>query len=542
MTEIPASDLPEPVVRRRGRISPSLIWLVPILAALAGALLLLRAFLAAGPSIVISFETAEGLEAGKTELRYKDVVIGKVHSIELAEDRSRVWVRVDLARGAANVAVKDSQFWVVRVRADLGGISGFKTLVTGTYIGVNLGQSKTSARTFVGLEKPPSVTSDQKGRRFVLKTGDLGSLNIGSPVYFRRIPVGRVVSFELDEDGKGVSIGAFVAEPYDRFVTADARFWNASGIDLSLDSAGLKLNTQSLVTLLAGGVAFQRLSDEVPGAPAAADASFILHPNQAAALTPQDASVLPVRMRFLESTRGLAVDAQVDFKGVDLGRITGVELSFDAARQRFVSEVSADLHPQRLGRAYRELVADGAQGAPDPGALFGQLIQRGLRAQLRAGNLITGQLYIALDFPAKTRPATVDPLLRPLQIPTEPASLDQIQTRISDIVARIDQIPFAEIGNRLRDALAAADALLRQLDAEVAPAATASLREARSTLDAARQTLAAPDAPVQQDLHRTLEEVDRAARSLRELSDYLQRHPESLIRGRGDGDADEDER
>jgi paraquat-inducible protein B len=529
MTDTPAStppvdELPQPVVRQRRRINPSLIWLVPILAALAGVALILRAYLAAGPTITIRFPTAEGIEAGKTEVRYKNVVMGKVRDVELAEDRSHVRARVNLSGEAAGVAVEDSQFWVVRVRADLGGISGFNTLVSGTYIGVNIGRSETRRLEFDGLEKPPTVTNDQKGRQFVLKTPDLGSLNVGSPVYFRRIPVGRIAGFELDEDGRGLTVRAFVDEPYDRYVTADARFWNASGVDLSLDASGLKLNTQSLVTLVAGGVAFQPLSGEIGGKAADEGASFTLYTSQDAALTAENAWTLPVRMRFTESIRGLAVDAPVDFKGIGIGRVTAIELSFDREHKRFVAEVAAEIRPQRLGRAYRELAADHAPDARGAEALFAELIERGLRAQLRAGNLITGQLYVALDFPPKAKALKVDTKDLPLLIPTEPASLDQIQTRISDIVNKV--------GNRLRDALGAADALLRQLDAQVAPAATETLREARSTLDAANRSLASPDAPLQQDMRRTLEEVDRAARSLRDLSDYLQRHPDALIRGR----------
>lgn len=532
MTDSLDATLPEPVVRRRRRISPALIWLVPILAAVAGVVLIVRAYLAAGPSIVIRFDTAEGLQAGATKVLYKNVVIGEVSAIDLTKDRSGVRAHVDLNREVEDVAVEDSQFWVVRARADLGGISGIKTLVTGTYIGVNVGKSDTVSRSFVGLEKPPAVTNDQKGRQFVLISDDLGSISNGSPIYFRRFPVGRIVGFELFEGGRSVKLSAFVDAPYDSLVTDDARFWNASGVDLSLDASGLKVDTQSLVTMLAGGVSFFPQSGKVDGLAAQAGAEFTLYPSRAAAMTPRDASALPVRMRFFESTRGLYAGAEVDFRGVGLGRITGVELSFDGQRKRFVADVSADLYPSRLGRAYEEFAReDHAQDATAE-ALFTRLIKRGLSAQLRSGNLITGQIYVALDFAAAGKLSKVDSSARPLQIPTQPASLDQIQSRITDIITKVDRIPFEDIGVRLRDALGSADSLLRQMDQDLAPAATATLRNAQATLDSANRSLAAPGAPLQQDMHRTLEEVDRAARSLRDLSDYLQRHPESLIRGR----------
>lgn len=536
MTDSLDARLPDPVVRKRRRVSPALIWLVPILAAVAGVVLIVRAYLAAGPSIVIRFDTAEGLQAGATKVLYKNVVIGEVSAIDLTKDRSGVRAHVDLNREVEDVAVEDSQFWVVRARADLGGISGIKTLVTGTYIGVNVGKSDQASRSFVGLEKPPAVTNDQKGRQFVLTSDDLGSISNGSPIYFRRFPVGRIVGFELFDGGRSVKLSAFVDAPYDALVTDDARFWNASGVDLSLDASGLKVDTQSLVTLLAGGVSFFPQSGKVDGQAAVAGAEFTLYPSRGAAMTPRDASALPVRMRFFESTRGLFAGAEVDFRGVGLGRITGVEPSFDAQRKRFVADVSADLYPTRLGRAYEEFATeDHAQGATAE-ALFTRLIKRGLSAQMRSGNLITGQIYVALDFAAAGKLSKVDSNARPLQIPTQPASLDQIQSRIADIITKVDRIPFEDIGLRLRDALGSADSLLRQMDKDVAPAATATLRNAQATLDSANRSLAAPGAPLQQDLHRTLDEVDRAARSLRDLSDYLQRHPESLIRGRRGGE------
>lgn len=538
MAELQLDDLPEPVQPEvpRWRLSP--IWLVPLVAAFAGALLLLRSCLAAGPSITIEFDTAEDLEAGKTEVRYKHVAIGTVRDIELIEGARRVRVEVDLVREASHVAVKDSQFWVAKVRADLGGISGFKTLVSGAYIAVNVGTSEERETEFIGLEKPPTVTNDQKGRRFMLKAADLGSLNVGSPIYFRRIPVGRIVSFDLDADGSGVSVGAFVDAPYDRFVTQDARFWNASGVDLSLDARGLKLDTQSLLTLIAGGVAFQPHSGNLAGTAAAQDASFRLYANESVALALEDDVSMTIRMRFQESTRGLAVDAPVDFKGVALGKVTAVELDYDVAAERFVADVTATIYPRRLGQTYQDVINTPRNGPITAEALFKPMVARGLHAQLRAGNLLTGQLYVGLDFLPKQKATNLNLDARPLQVPTTPASLDQLQARITDIVAKIDSVPFEDIGKALRDALSAADATLRQLDSDVAPAATAALREAQAALESANRSLISPDAPLQQDLGQTLIEVKRAVRSLRDLSDYLQRHPDALLRGRRDTEQD----
>lgn len=525
-------SLPSPNVKMRHRWSLSLIWLVPLIAALVGLVLVVRAYLASGPVLRISFTTAEGLEAGATEVRYKNVVIGRVRAIDLSDDHDYVAVVVDLNKSAASLAVEDTRFWVVRPRIDLGGVSGLGTLVSGSYIAVDVGKSAERRTEFEGLEVPPPVTNDQKGRRFLLHSADLGSLNLGSPIYFRRVPVGRVVGFSLDETGGGVTLQVFVDAPYDRFVTRNVRFWNASGVDVSVGASGFKVNTESLVSVFSGGLAFQTLSGPI-GDAAPENGEFMVYEDQAKALALPAGPPIDIRMRFSQSIRGLGVGAPVDFKGIELGSVKYVGMDYERSSKTFVSEIVAEIYPQRLGQAYERLVnsSDGSEKSHQ--AVLGRLVERGLRAQLRTGNLITGQLYVALDFMPKAAAARIDTSKLPLEVPTAPGDFEQVQSQIVDIVRKIDEIPFAELGGSLRDSLVSMDKLLKQFDTELAPEARQLLSEARKTLDAANQAMAA-DSPVTQDARQTLEEVERTARSLRALSDYLQRHPESLIRGRPD--------
>src|SRR5476649_893449 len=253
---LPPSSAPtRPEIKRR-RIRLSLVWLVPIVAALVGLSMVVHDWMSVGPKITVSFLTAEGLEANKTQVKYKNVVIGTVTAITLSEDRTHIQATIELNNSAGPFTRADSQYWVVRPRIGAHGISGVDTLLSGAFIGSDAGSSNDTAKDFVGLETPPPVTFGEKGKRFVLHTDDLGSLDIGSPVYYRRIQVGQVVSYDLSKDGKGISLGIFVDGPNDKFVTVSTRFWNASGIDLSLGADGLKVNTQSLASVLAGGIAF----------------------------------------------------------------------------------------------------------------------------------------------------------------------------------------------------------------------------------------------------------------------------------------------
>ena len=523
------ADLPTPTVVQRARFSPSLIWIVPLIAAISGLTLVAKSYHAAGPRIIVSFQTADGIEPDKTEVRYKEVVIGKVRAVELSDDHTRVLVHINLDKRAADFAVEDSRFWVVRPRVGVGGVSGLSTLFSGTYLGADAGTSKQTKEQFTGLETPPGVLRGNKGRSFSLRSDDLGSLDIGSPVYFRRLLVGRITAYKLNDDGNNVSVQLFVDSPYDRFVTASTRFWNASGIDVTLNASGLKVSTESLATVIAGGVAFQSI-DIVDKQEAAEGTTFDLHPDVADAMKPPDGPQVDIRMRFNETLRGLAVGAPIDFRGVVIGAVKSIELDYEPQTQTFPANVVATIYPKRLGRVYAHFTQVGDDKI-DIGAVFQSLIEHGFRAQARLGNLLTQQLYIALAQVPKAKPVTFAPAARPLEIPTATGSLEEIQQQVADILAKLDKVPFDEIGINLRDTLHNTNALMQRLDTELAPQAKQMLEAAQHAMDSANRALS-EDSPLQHGMSGTLAELRRASQSLRGLADYLQRHPEALLRGK----------
>jgi paraquat-inducible protein B len=525
-------ELPRPVVKHR-RFNASLIWLVPALAALVGLSLVVNSWLQAGPAITISFQSAEGLEAGKTPVKYKNVVIGRVNKIHLSADHNHVLVKVALEKSAESFATQGTRYWVVRPRIGLGGVSGIDTLLSGAFIGVDVGDSNAPADEFKGLETPPAVNHGAPGRSFVLHSDDLGSLDIGSPVYYRRIQVGRVVSYLLDSDGKGVTMQIFVDGPNDKFVTTTSRFWNASGIDVSVGASGLKVNTQSLASVLAGGLAFQDPPGPHDSTPAPEDTEYKLFSDQAGAMAPPDGEPKYIRMRFEQSVRGLAVDAPVEFLGIDIGKVVSIKLDYDEKAQRFPVVVGAVVYPQRLGNAYDKLEALAkARGEnPDLSQLMGRLVDHGLRAQARSGNLLTGQLYVALDFVPHTPPVAFDPNAKPLTIPTVAGSFDKLQEQLAEIVDKVDKIPFESIGKNLDQTLAGLNATMKQVNGQTLPEFKTTLQGVQKTMGSANDALSS-DSPLQQNLGSTLQELQRMARSLRVFTDYLDGHPEALIRGR----------
>ncbi|MGA9367749.1 MAG: MlaD family protein, partial [Steroidobacteraceae bacterium] len=277
-------DLPSPVIRNH-RWIPRLVWLVPIAAAVLGISLLVRSWAEQGPRVTITFLSGEGIEAGKTLVKYRDVTVGRVSAVTLSADHQTVLVSADLVKSAATLLNEDTKFWVVRPRIGVGWASGLDTLLSGIYIGMQTGASTRARSEFVGLESPPPLAHGPHGTLIELRAPAAGSLAVGAPVYFRDFQVGRVIDENLSGDGS-TRVSVFIDAPYDRFVKTDTRFWNASGISLSLTADGLRVRTESLAAVLAGGVAFD---DGPPGAQPATSrprTRFTLYRSEAEAMAP----------------------------------------------------------------------------------------------------------------------------------------------------------------------------------------------------------------------------------------------------------------
>lgn len=523
--------IPVPRIVAR-RWIPSLVWLVPIAAALVGLSLLINAWRTTGPRITISFQTAEGLEVGKTLVKYKNVTIGHITAIDVSADHSRVLVTVDLAKSAKDAAAYDTKFWVVRPRIGVGWVTGLDTLLSGAFIGAEAGESKMPRQDFIGLESPPPLPHALEGKSVVLHANDLGSVSLGAPVYFRRLQVGRVIDERLDSDGRGAQLVLFIDAPNDRFVSQSTRFWNVSGIDVNLGANGLNLKTQSLASVLVGGVAFGNALDLHADISTPAAAQFTLYKDEATAMAPPDGEPHFVRMRFSQSLRGLAIGAPVEFIGVNIGSVLAIDLDYDPKDQRFPVIVTALIYPRRMGRAYDALVQQGTAESDDKMAqLVGQLVARGLRAQPRPGNLLTGQLYLALDFIRGASNVRFDVGTRPLEIPTIPGSIEELQGQLASIVNKIDALPLGDIAHHLDDDLTSLHETLGRINNDVLPGATTALGALHGTLDHVDR-ISAEDAPWRDRVEQTLGEARSTMRSIRSLTEYLNRHPEALIRGR----------
>jgi len=537
------------VSRKSSRIS--MVWIIPILAAVVAVGIAVERILTEGPTITIRLKMADGIEAGKTEVKYKDVKIGQVTKVELTTNSDGVEVTAKMSKRVAHLLVEDSKFWVVEPRVTLSGVSGLGTLLSGNYIGFAVGKSTKPQRTFTALEVPPVITGGQPGREFTLKAQDLGSLGIGSPIYYRRLQAGQVVAYDLASDGDVVDVTIFVNAPYDRYVNPNTRFWNASGVDVSAGAGGLSVRTESLVALIAGGIAFDTPSFAPKAAPAAARTVFVLNNDRATALKQPDAVSARYVLYFKESLRGLSVGAPVTLLGLPAGEVTAIGLDLNPTTKSLRGRVDIVSYPERLvGRLQQGQAGLGQallKNTAERHALIQYLVeQRGLRAQLRSGSLLTGQLYVALDLFPDVPKAGIDWNQAEPSLPVVPSTLPDLEGKITNILAKLDNLPLEAIGSDLSKALAtldqtlaSTDKLVSGLDGKLMPELSSTFTDLRTAIASANgvlqntdATLVGKDAPAQQDLRDALQEIARAARSLRVLSDYLERNPNSLIFGK----------
>ncbi|MEO8674669.1 MAG: MlaD family protein [Casimicrobiaceae bacterium] len=546
-------ELPKATVVRPKRSRISVIWIIPILAALVAVGIAIQRIRSEGPTITIIFNAAEGIEAGKTFVKYKDVIIGRVTQVQLTNDFARVHVTVKISKHSAPLMVEDAKFWVVKPSISITGISGLSTLLSGNYIGFQPGASENSWDTFGGLDEAPVIT-EQRGRQFVLATSDLGSLDAGTPVYYRRLQVGQVIAFDLTPDGNSVVLKIFVNAPYDKFVYPGTRFWNASGLDISVGADGVNVRTESLVALLVGGVAFETPIEVAPTEPAAANAAFTLYRDRVTALRATDPNARRYVLQFNESLRGLSVGAPVTFLGLPAGEVSSVGLAFDAASGTIRPRVVVTFSPERL-LAYGNVPAEvqafrtALQDKQKRLSFLRRLVEdRGLRAQLKSGNLLTGQLYVALDYYPGAPKVKLDLRQEEIVLPVVPGTFAVLEAKLTSILDKIDRVPLEAIGNNIKkdlesldETLKSATKLLSDADSQLVPPLKTALEDTHRTLGAVERaltnvnsTLLGPDAPAQQELRSALQDFARAARSLRVLADQLERQPSSVIRGKPD--------
>ncbi|MDQ6997851.1 MAG: MlaD family protein [Mariprofundus sp.] len=545
----------QPVVKMPSRFS--MVWLIPVLTLCIGLWLIVKTISEQGPEITISMKTADGIEAGKTPIKYKDVKIGMVEALKFTKDFKHVVLTARLNPDAESFLHRDTLFWVVRPQLSLRGVSGLGTLVSGSYIEIDPGHGSPQYH-FKALDSAPIVKSDSDGVRVTLLSDKLGSLDVGSPIYYQGIQAGEVLGYELSNDKHSIFVHAFVRSPYDGLVHGNSHIWNVSGIDLTMGADGVQLRTTSLQSMLYGGIAFDSQKKADSPLEDAEDLVFTLYKNYDEIIAKTYTRKIRFVVYFEKSVRGLNVNAPVEFKGIQVGKVVDVRLEFNRADVSFRIPVIIEIEPERIVENN-----EGADSTSDQ--ILASLVARGLRAQLETGSLLTGKLFVSLDMhPDTPIRLLADGRSELPEIPSIAGGFDQITTSLQSILTKLDKVKTDKIGEDLaslvhssnnlingsatkesiadlRASLSAFRHVIESLDQHAEPMADnldKALNSGRSTLEQAEKTLRSindtldPASPLQYRVNQLSQDLSDMARAIRSFVDLLERHPNAVLFGK----------
>ena len=532
--------------KARLKTTPSIspIWIVPLVALVIAGWLAVRSWQQKGTEIELLFDNASGIQVGQTQVRLKDVPVGKITKMRLSADLSKVSVYALLDRQVSRHLSENTRFWLVSPRVSASGISNLGTLISGVYIVMDPGKPGEFQRVFTGLTEPPAIQSDDQGTQFVLWADTLRSIDIGSPVYFRQLKVGEVTSYRLAENGNNVEIRIFIEAPHDKLVLQRSRFWNVSGVDVSIGAEGIKAEVGSLASIINGGIAFENTVGFEAPQRAPADHQFYLYTDRNSVMDERYTLKYFYLLKFSHSVRGLAEGAPVEFRGMKVGEVVDVQLhSVDKNPHSLYVYIS--MEPQRLD-------PDSQPSREEFDAQLERLVQQGLRAKLKTANLITGSRMIDLGFPIDPEPGEFIRSTQYTEIPTVDDSMEDLEQQLSALTKKINQIPLEKIGADLAQSLASLNNMLQtmndsntaakldntlgnisvaseQLDATMHEV-QAAMRDMTATLRSA-DALLNPDSQTQYELRTMLQSVQSAAETMERLGEKLNRKPNALIFG-----------
>lgn len=538
-TPLPPAATPEYRAAQRWNI----VWVVPILAFLIGGWMIYRNLSARGPVAEIAFDTADGLAAGKTEVKCRSVRVGVVKVVKLAGDLKSVFINVELDPDYERLLRKGTRFWVVRPRVSTTDVSGLGTLLTGAYVELDPGaQDGDPSSSFVGLEKPPATNRNIPGRRLVLTAERAGSLVEGSPIYYRGFEVGRIENRTLDTEYQRVTYDAFIRQEYSGLIKENTRFWNTSGIDISAGSDGFKLRTPSFQAMFSGGATFDIPDGTPPGDTVADGKVFTLFVDQDAATGSTFNPTLKFVLLFDQSVRGLSKRAPVEFRGIPIGRVADISLDYLKAAEDSRIPVLVEIDPSLLRPDAAEKIVK-----PD-GDFLKETVSRGLRASLKTGSLLTGSLFVDLDYYPDAPPAEIGQVGEFSTIPTVSAGFAQLEAKLTAILDKVGlaaDVTMKKIGTAADEAattMADSRQTLKEIEQTAAslrktldsPEFTKIPADFRITLAALEKSVASvgPDGAVQGDLLRTLEELRASLRTMKSLMNTIDEKPNSLLFGR----------
>jgi paraquat-inducible protein B len=503
----------------------SAVWFVPIVALAMGVWMVIYTLQSQGPEIKIVFSTAEGLEEGKTKIKFRNVDVGLVESAGLGEDLESVVVVAQFEKDAESLLREDTQFWVVRPRIGKGGISGLSTLLSGGYIQIAPGTSSKQETEFVGLEEPPVTPAGAPGLRVNLVADRAGSISVGDPVLHDGYTVGRVEDEAFDPETKTMRYEVFIDAPYDKFISTTSRFWDASGLSVSASANGIDFRMGSIESLVIGGIQVGRPDFIQEGAPAKPGETYRLYDSFAEVNARPFRHTVEFVVEFPQSVRGLLPGAPVEYRGLPFGRVERVMLEewLDGratAEQDRPIPVLISLTPARLALPDTEAGVENLVEAIEGG------VATGMRATLATGNLLTGSLYVSIaTFPDAPKVEGGRIYAGRPTIPTIESGLGGLQQRITLLLDKLNDLPLDETVSELNGTVASINTMFATDAMQAMPS------RMEETLQEIQTTLASfsEDSELQARLLPAVTELQRTLTSLRQVLDTIDEQPNSLI-------------
>ena len=520
-------DVADPIIVTSRGGGVSLIWLLPVFALLLGAGITWQYYDNLGPEITITFASAEGVTPGATKVRYKHVDIGEVIAVGLDSGSDKVVISARIDKSAQHLLGSATRFWIVKPRAGLGGISGIGTILSGAYIDTDPGGTA-GATGFAGLEDPPQTPLSRPGLRIALRSELESSVRVGSPVYYRQIQVGQVDGRTFSENFSVVEFDLFIQQAYADLVSTNSRFWRAGGLDIRVTTEGADIRTPSLEALLEGGISFDTAPRAGAGSPVANGAEFSLYPDRESAFQGSSSEKVTYLLYFEGSVRGLKPEAPVEFLGIPVGEVASIDLSYNSASNDVSIPVLVEIDPLLL---FGEPL-----DAEEAKRRIGQLVLKGMKAQLKSASLVTGQLLVELAMYPDQEPGRItNDGSRPV-LPSVPDTITQISQGLEGLVAKFNSLEIEPMLSEIRHLATATRNLVSSPAMKNLPERINTLADAIESLVEGKMTALtgtlSPEGKLHDQLVTTLAELREMADSLRQLSDTLVEKPNALLFGK----------
>ncbi|MCO4785783.1 MAG: intermembrane transport protein PqiB [Marinomonas atlantica] len=520
------------VVKSTQKVSK--IWLIPIITLLFGAWFVLQDIKSQGVSIEIEFDTASGLEEGKTEIRIRDVVMGRVDNIRLSEDSSNVLVTAKMNEGANKFLRSDTRFWVVSPKISLAGVSGLQTLVSGAYIDMSPGLEGEPKTEFKALKEPPVTPIGTPGVRVHLTSEETFTAQVGDPMMYRGLSVGRIETVDYDLEAQQAKYSAFIVAPFDQLITANTRFWNSSGIEVQLGADGVGLTTSNLESLLIGGITFDEPKGMPSKGPLKDDHVFEIYPSKKSADDHRYSEKVYYILMVESSVRGLEKGAPVEYRGLKVGQVEAINFEIEEMERA----LSADAYKIPVLISVQPALVnldDTPSGKEKISKQISTWVDRGLRASLKTGNLLTGAVFVDLQHYDNVASESLGSRQGFAVIPTVPDQIVQFADQLNATMDKINALPIKGMAQDLRTLL---QDLARSTKAfnETSSSLTTKLDELdmrgiNGTLNSLNDLLSslAKDDQGLSSVNQTMVEVQEAIRELKPLLQKMNSAPNSLI-------------